>query len=326
MRAKRLLFCLMGPTAAGKTDVAVELVARSALEIVSVDSAMVYRGMDIGTGKPGPDVLARAPHRLIDVREPAQTYSAAQFVEDATNAIKEIHAAGRVPLLVGGTGLYFRALRRGLSPLPGADQKVRAGLEAEAGRLGLGALYARLAKVDPSSAERIHPNDPQRIQRALEVYELTGRPMSALLDAGRRQGETFQVNAVSLEPAERGWLHARIARRFERMLDKGLVAEVAGLKQSGRLGDGMPALRAVGYRQVWRYLEGDGDLEDLRARAAAATRQLARRQLTWLRKETAAARFDCGGPSVAEQVRAHFAASMDGALRGAGPRKLFPPL
>ncbi len=297
----------MGPTAAGKTDVAVELVTRLPLEIISVDSAMVYRGMDIGTGKPAPEVLTRAPHRLIDIREPEQTYSAAQFVNDARDAISEIRAGGRVPLLVGGTGLYFRALSRGLSRLPEADPQVRAGLEADMNRLGPRALHARLADVDPASAGRIHPNDPQRIQRALEVYEITGKPMSALLDLGRGQGKSFEVNAVSLEPVERGWLHARIARRFEDMLDRGLVDEVSGLKRSGRLDEGMPALRAVGYRQAWRFLHGDGDLEDLKSRTTAATRQLARRQLTWLRKESEVTRFDCAEPSVAAQVTTYFA-------------------
>ena len=300
----------MGPTAAGKTDVAVELVARLPLEIISVDSAMVYRGMDIGTGKPTPEVLARAPHRLIDIREPRQTYSAAQFVKDARKALMEIQAGGRIPLLVGGTGLYFRALSRGLSLLPEADPQVRAALAAEIDRLGLRAVHARLAKVDPASAGRIHPNDPQRIQRALEVHEVTGKPMSALLESGGGQGQSFEVHAVSLEPAERGWLHARIARRFEAMLDKGLVEEVAALKQSGRLDEGMPALRAVGYRQVWRFLQGNGDLEELKERATAATRQLARRQLTWLRKETEITRFDCSARSVAGQVKTHFARSV----------------
>lgn len=297
----------MGPTAAGKTDVAVELVARLPLEIISVDSAMVYRGMDIGTGKPAPQVLTRAPHRLIDIREPKQSYSAARFVKDAKEAIGEIQAAGRVPLLVGGTGLYFRALSRGLSPLPEADPRIRSTLEADINRLGPRAMHARLAKVDPGSAERIHPNDPQRIQRALEVYEITGKPMSALLDPGAGQGQRFNVNAVSLEPAERGWLHARIARRFGDMLDSGFVEEVSELRKSGRLDEGMPALRAVGYRQAWRFLQGDGDLEDLKSRAIAATRQLARRQLTWLRKEPEVTRFDCAEPSIAFQVTTHFA-------------------
>lgn len=310
-RVKGLLLFLMGPTAAGKTDVAVELVARLPLEIISVDSAMVYRGMDIGTGKPGAEILARAPHRLIDIREPGQTYSAAQFVVDASEAIEEIRAAGRIPLLVGGTGLYFRALSRGLSPLPQANPRVRAALEAETERLGTAALHARLREVDPESARRIHRNDPQRIQRALEVYQLTGKAMSALIAEGPDPDQNFEVEAVSLEPASRQWLHRRIAERFEQMLDRGLVDEVAALRKSGRLKQGMAALRAVGYRQTWQYLHGDGDLESLKSRAVAATRQLARRQLTWLRKESEVTRFDCEASSLAARVRSHFARRLD---------------
>ena len=300
------LLCLLGPTAAGKTDVAVALVERLPLEIISVDSAMVYRGMDIGTGKPGADVLVRAPHRLIDIREPAETYSAAQFVTDAGEAIREIHAAGRIPLLVGGTGLYFRALERGLSPLPEADAEIRTQLEAEAGRDGLSALHARLKKIDPESARRIHRNDPQRIQRALEVYAITGRPMSELIAESESRGTGYEMHKASLEPASRRWLHERIERRFRLMLERGLVDEVTELKRSGRLRDDMPAMRAVGYRQVWQHLAGEIDLEGLLTRGVAATRQLARRQLTWLRKEKTLVRFDCGRPSVTRSVLSEF--------------------
>ena len=300
------LLCLLGPTAAGKTDVAVALVESLPLEIISVDSAMVYRGMDIGTGKPGADVLVRAPHRLIDIREPAETYSAAQFVADAGEAIREIHAAGRIPLLVGGTGLYFRALERGLSPLPEADADIRTQLEAKAARDGLNALHARLKEIDPESARRIHRNDPQRIQRALEVHAITGRPMSELIAEGESRGTVYEMHKVSLEPANRRWLHERIEERFRLMLERGLVDEVAELKRSGRLRDDMPAMRAVGYRQVWQHLAGDGNREDLLARGVAATRQLARRQLTWLRKEKTLVRFDCGRPSVTRSVLSEF--------------------
>lgn len=303
---ERPLLCLMGPTAAGKTDAAVALVSRLPADIISVDSAMVYRGMDIGTGKPGPEVLAKAPHRLIDIREPAETYSAAAFVEDAKAAIAEIHAAGRIPLLVGGTGLYFRALNRGLSRLPAADADIRAELEEALQREGVRRMHARLAAVDPASARRIHPNDPQRIQRALEVFRLTGKPMSRLLDAGSAEAAPYPVIAASLEPDERDWLHDRIAARFESMLKRGFVDEVAGLKASGRLSDGMSALRAVGYRQVWQYLEGDGDLHVLKARGIAATRQLARRQLTWLRREPLLRRFDCAAPNAADRLLSYF--------------------
>ena len=309
---------LMGPTASGKTDLAVALVSRLPFEIVSVDSAMVYRGMDIGTGKPDAVTLARAPHRLIDIREPRDTYSAAQFRADALKAIHEITAAGRIPLLVGGTGLYFRALERGLSPLPAADARVRAALNQEAVRSGWPALHARLARVDPKSAGRIHPNDPQRIQRALEVHALTGHAMSSLIDASRKMPPPFAVHGIRLEPGDRDRLHQRIARRFHGMLDRGLVDEVAGLRASARLAAGMPALRAVGYRQVWAYLDGDGDLAALAERAIAATRQLARRQLTWLRAEAGGRRFACGGKDLPAAVEAylrprlHGGASRDG--------------
>jgi len=309
--AARPVLFLMGPTASGKTDLAVALVERLPLEIVSVDSAMVYRGMDIGTGKPDCEVLSRAPHRLIDIREPEETYSAAQFREDALEAIAEIRDAGRVPLMVGGTGLYFRTLTKGLSPLPAADPRIRAVLESDARRLGWGALHDRLAAVDPASATRIHRNDPQRIQRALEVHAITGKSMSALVEAGRGHGPGLSVHAVSLEPAERVWLHQRIATRFREMLSRGLVEEVATLRDSGKLRAGMPALRAVGYRQTWAHLEGGLDRETLAERGIAATRQLARRQLTWLRGEPEVSRFDCGQDAVTEQVFAHFAARME---------------
>jgi tRNA dimethylallyltransferase len=307
--AARPVLFLMGPTASGKTDLAVALVERLPLEIVSVDSAMVYRGMDIGTGKPDREVLSRAPHRLIDIREPEETYSAAQFREDALEAIAEIRDAGRVPLLVGGTGLYFRALEKGLSPLPAADPRIRAALESDARRLGWGALHDRLAAVDPASAARIHRNDPQRVQRALEVHAITGKSMSALME-GHRRGPGLSVHAVSLEPAERAWLHQRIARRFRQMLSRGLVEEVAALRDSGKLQAGMPALRAVGYRQTWAHLEGNLDRGALAERGIAATRQLARRQLTWLRGEPDVSRFDCCQDAVTERVFAHFATRM----------------
>lgn len=296
---------LMGPTASGKTDLAVALVSRLPFEIVSVDSAMVYRGMDIGTGKPDAVTLSRAPHRLIDIREPRDTYSAAQFRADALNAIHEITGAGRIPLLAGGTGLYFRALERGLSQLPAANTGVRAALDQEAVKSGWPALHARLARVDPKSARRIHPNDAQRIQRALEVHALTGQAMSTLNDASREVPPPFSVHGVWLDPGDRDRLHRRIARRFYEMLERGLVDEVAGLRGSGRLAAGMPALRAVGYRQVWAYLDGDGDLAALAERSIAATRQLARRQLTWLRAEAGARRFAGGDKDLPAAVEAY---------------------
>ncbi len=275
---------LMGPTAAGKTDLALALAERLPVDIVSVDSAMVYRRMDIGTGKPPPEVLARHPHHLVDIREPHEPYSAAEFQADARRAIEAIRAAGRIPLLVGGTMLYFRALTEGLSHLPAADPALRRELEAQLVRCGSAALHAELARLDPRAARRIHPNDPQRILRALEVCRLAGRPYSELL--GERHGALRgPCLKLALAPAERARLHRRIERRFDAMLAAGLVDEVAALRRDPRIHAELPSMRSVGYRQVWRYLEGEGDWENLRQRGWAATRQLAKRQFTWLRRE-----------------------------------------
>jgi tRNA dimethylallyltransferase len=276
---------LMGPTASGKTDLAVYLVQLLPLEIVSVDSAQVYRGMDVGTAKPDPQVLARAPHRLIDIRDPAQSYSAAQFRADALVAMAEITAAGRVPLLVGGTGLYFRALLYGLSDLPAADPALRARLERDAKCKGWDCLHERLRRLDPAAAARIHPNDPQRIQRALEVYELTGQPLSQLQ---KGLGEPILENCVlklACGPRDREVLRRRIAARFRAMLGQGLEREVRALLARGDLGPSTPCLRSVGYRQMVRYLLGEWDYATMRERGIVATRQLAKRQLTWLRSE-----------------------------------------
>lgn len=281
---------LMGPTAAGKTQVAVSLTQRLPCDIVSVDSAMVYRGLDIGSGKPDAATLARAPHRLIDIRDPHQPYSAAEFRADALAAIRAILARGRIPLLVGGTGLYFRALRCGLSPLPPADPRVRARLAAEAAHAGWESLHARLAVLDPQAGARIRRSDPQRIQRALEVIELTGSPLSALQRSDAGQPCPFPIITVSLEPGSRDWLHRRIADRFHRMLRDGLEDEVRALRIGASLPAHLPAARAVGYRQMHQYLTGEVDRETMIARAVAATRQLARRQLTWLRCEAVDAR------------------------------------
>ncbi len=279
-----LVVCLAGPTASGKTDLAVALVQRLPLDIVSVDSAQVYRGLDIGTAKPDAATRALAPHRLIDICEPEDPYSAARFVRDARREIAAIHAAGRVPLLVGGTMLYFRALLEGLSPLPPADPTLRRRLAAEAAAHGWQHLHQRLAARDPQAAARIHPNDPQRLQRALEVVELTGRPLSDLQrSAGPRLLDECEVLAFGLLPADRAALHRRIARRFEAMLAAGLVEEVEGLRRRPGLHGGLPALRSVGYRQVWAYLEGDCTYPEMVERGIIATRQLAKRQMTWLR-------------------------------------------
>jgi len=273
---------LMGPTASGKSAVALELSKRLPLEIVSVDSAQVYRGMDIGTAKPDAPTRARIPHHLIDIISPEQAYSAARFRTDALAAIAAIRARGRVALLVGGTMLYFKALREGLSALPGADHAVRARLDERAAARGWPALHAELAKVDPATAARLRPTDAQRIQRALEVYELSGRPLSALHET-RDATDASEYLAFALIPVDRAELHRRIAERFDAMLVAGLIDEVRGLRVRHALRADTPSMRCVGYRQVWQFLEGDGDRTTLRDRGVAATRQLAKRQLTWLR-------------------------------------------
>ncbi|NYT71649.1 tRNA (adenosine(37)-N6)-dimethylallyltransferase MiaA [Halomonas sp. QX-2] len=274
---------LMGPTAAGKTDAAMALHERLGHELISVDSAMVYRGMDIGSAKPSAAELARAPHHLIDIRDPAEPYSAADFRVDALSLMRQISAAGKVPLLVGGTMLYYKRLVEGVANLPSADPAIRQRLEAQWQNEGLLSLHQRLAEVDVLSAQRIHPNDPQRVMRALEVYYASGRPMSELW--AEQQPETFpwRVLSIALAPSDRSLLHQRIALRFEVMLGEGLINEVAALKKRNDLHLGLPAMKSVGYRQVWEYLEGEYDYASLVERGVIATRQLAKRQLTWLR-------------------------------------------
>lgn len=287
---------LMGPTASGKTDLAVHLAERLPCDIVSVDSAMVYRGMDIGTAKPDAATLERAPHRLIDIRDPAQAYSAAEFAADAAREIESIHAARRIPLLAGGTMLYFRALAHGLSPLPPADPAVRAGLSDEAQRLGWEALHGRLAAHDPESAARIHPNDAQRIQRALEVLEITGQPPSHWYARRSHAGPAWPVLKFAVAPGDRARLHDRIRTRFDAMLAAGFVAEVEKLHARPDLDLDKPALRAVGYRQLWRHLDGEWSLEEARTQGVYASRQLAKRQLTWLRRESDVRWLDSDDP------------------------------
>ena len=293
---------LMGPTASGKTGLAVDLAERLGCGIISVDSAMVYRGMDIGTAKPTADVLARAPHRLIDILDPRDAYSAARFRTDALREMRAVSAAGRVPLLVGGTGLYFRALERGLSALPAAEPEVRRRLAGEAEALGWPALHARLAHVDAATAARIHPNDAQRLQRALEVWEVTGRPMSELLGEPTAPRLPFRFIKVVLDPLDRPALHARIADRFHGMLRMGFLEEVERLRARGDLGPDLASMRAVGYRQVWVHLEGRIDYASMVDHGIGATRQLAKRQLTWLRAEPDAARIDATALDAGEQV------------------------
>ena len=295
MRPRAL--ALMGPTASGKTACALALAQRLGGEIVSVDSALVYRGLDIGAAKPTADEQAQVPHHLIDLREPWQPYSAAEFASDARIAINDIVARGKVPILAGGTGLYFRALLDGLSDMPEADDAVRAQISTEAQAQGWTALHAQLAEVDPIAAARIHATDAQRIQRALEVYRVSGRPISAWQREARGQRLPLKVLKLVLAPPERGILHARIERRFDAMLEAGFLDEVRALRSLPPLQVhptplDLPALRAVGYRQAWEHLEGGSSPAQFRERAIAATRQLAKRQFTWLRGEPDARWFD----------------------------------
>lgn len=299
---------LMGPTGAGKTALAAGLVARLPLEIVSVDSAMVFRGMDIGTAKPGPDLLARAPHHLIDLIDPTESYSAARFVADANRVMGEIRARGRVPLLVGGTMLYFRALQSGLAKLPAADAAVRANIERRAVELGWPALHAELRRLDPAAALRIRPGDQQRIQRALEVIELTGGPISARQHEDLRGAVRDADLRLVLAPAERAGMAERLAGRFRQMMNDGLLAEVRRLHRRGDLHAALPAMRLIGYRQLWAHLDGAMDLDEAVDRAIIATRQLARRQLTWLRAEPAAEWFDAMDPGLIDRLSARIKA------------------
>lgn len=305
------ILCIMGPTAAGKTGLAVELVQRLPFEIISVDSAMVYRGMDIGTAKPERDMLDIAPHHLIDILDPAQSYSAAKFRADALALMEQILERGRLPLLVGGTMLYFRALQYGLSELPAADSELRAELEARAAQQGWEAMHAELARVDPSTAARIHPNDPQRIGRALEVYELSGRPMSEWFEQGRGETSPYAFVNLALAPPERATLHERIAERFHRMLELGLVDEVRALYERGDLHAELPSMRAVGYRQVWSYLAGEGSFAQMAERGVIATRQYAKRQYTWLRSDASLHWLDPATPRLLDRVTAWYQGQAD---------------
>jgi tRNA dimethylallyltransferase len=282
---------LMGATATGKTALACALATRFPFDLISVDSALVYRGLDIGTAKPDAAVLARHPHRLIDVRDPSEPYSAADFRRDARAAMEAITRSGLVPLLVGGTGLYFRALAQGLSDLPEASPAIRARISDDAERSSWAAQHARLAELDPAAAARIQPGDQQRIQRALEIIELTGRPVSEQT-GGLPERFPWRVLKLALVPKDRGDLHARIAQRFDAMLAAGFLDEVRALRRRGDLHAALPALRAVGYRQAWEHLEGEADAPTFRERSIFATRQLAKRQVTWLRGELDALCFD----------------------------------
>lgn len=285
---------VMGPTASGKTALAADLARRFDGEIVSVDSAQVYRGMDIGTAKASAGLRREIPHHLLDLRDPANAYSAAEFRADAKAAIAAIRQRGRLPVLAGGTGLYFHALFRGLAPMPPSDPAVREALAGRARREGTPALHRRLQRVDPAAAGRIHPNDFQRLQRALEVFELTQKPISDWQAPAGGDADLVPCRLI-IRPARRALLHERIAERFDAMLRAGLVDEVRALYERGDLHADLPAIRAVGYRQVWAWLAGDGDFAQMTGRARAATRQLAKRQLTWLRREPNACRLSVSG-------------------------------
>lgn len=302
---------LMGPTASGKTGLAVELARRFPVELISVDSALVYRDMNIGTAKPDAETLARAPHHLIDIIPPTEAYSAAQFRNDALRLMGEVTARGRIPLLVGGTMLYFKTLEGGLSDLPQADPGIRKQLEEEAAARGWPALHARLAEVDPASAARLEPADAQRVQRALEVYALTGKPLSAHFTVEVGQSMLpYRLLKLALSPSDRAVLHARIAQRFDAMLAGGLVDEVRQLRERYTLDLSMPSMRCVGYRQAWQYLDGELDSLSLREKGVAATRQLAKRQMTWLRSMRDVVELDCintGLASAAEVLLDGFA-------------------
>ncbi|GIU48781.1 MULTISPECIES: tRNA (adenosine(37)-N6)-dimethylallyltransferase MiaA [Shewanella] len=281
LKQPKVLF-LMGPTASGKTSLAIEMAQKHNCEIISVDSALIYRQMDIGSAKPNADELALAPHRLIDILDPSESYSAADFRRDALNEIEQIIARGKTPLLVGGTMMYFKALLEGLSPLPAADENVRAEINKQAEMLGWDALHQQLCEIDPVAGERIHPNDPQRLSRALEVFKITGKTMTELT-ATKSEALPYDVVQFAIAPLDRKVLHELIAKRFKLMMEQGFIEEVQRLKDRGDLHLDMPSMRCVGYRQCWQYLDEEFDCDTLVEKATAATRQLAKRQLTWLR-------------------------------------------
>ena len=293
---------LMGPTAAGKTGLAVELCQQFPLEIISVDSALVYRGMDIGTAKPDKDTLRQAPHRLIDIRDPSEPYSAAEFCEDALREMKSITTAGKVPLLVGGTMLYFRALEYGLSELPAADPDVRKQLEQQAAVVGWPAMHEILQQKDPQAAARIHPNDPQRIQRALEVIAVSGESMSDHYRKTADYSLDYRLHKIIISPEPRSVLHQRIEQRFDLMINDGFIDEMKALFARSDLNADLPSMRAVGYRQGWEWLQGEYTFEQMREKSIVATRQLAKRQLTWLRRESASIWYDLQTDGVKQEV------------------------
>ena len=302
MSTRRSAVLLMGPTGSGKTEAAVRLAEQLPLEIISVDSALVYRGMDIGTAKPTLSVRARVPHHLIDIRDPTEGYSVGEFTLDVQQAMQGIWSRGRQPLLVGGTMMYFHALTEGIADLPEADLAVRAAIDAKAAQAGWAAVHEELAQVDPKAAARIHINDPQRIQRALEVHRITGQTITTLQQDRVSVFADVNVIEIALAPLERGELHTKIEMRFKAMLDAGFVEEVRSLYERGDLSPEHPSMRAVGYRQLWRYLAGQSGLNEATNQAIAATRQLAKRQMTWLRRRTQARWLDSMRPEVARAI------------------------
>jgi tRNA dimethylallyltransferase len=305
---RRCALLLMGPTGAGKSELALELAQRLPFEIVSVDSAQVYRGMDIGTAKPDLATRARVPHHLIDIRDPETSYSAGEFVRDAAQAMQDIWRRGRQPLLVGGTMLYFHAFSGGIAELPEADEGIRSQIDAQAQAHGWASLHAELERIDPAAAARIHVNDPQRIQRALEVYRVTGEPITRLQQKRASSSAGIELMEFALAPLERSVLHARIEQRFDSMLAAGFLDEVRHLRERSALTAEHPSMRAVGYRQVWKFLAGQCDLEQTKKQAVAATRQLAKRQLTWLRRRQSATWLD--------SARSDLTSVVTGALSG----------
>lgn len=301
------VLCLAGPTASGKSASSLALADRWPIEIINVDSATIYRGMDIGTAKPGPQERQRVPHHLLDIRDPSESYSAASFRTDALALIEQIVSRNQIPVLCGGTMLYYKALREGLSALPEADPAIRAQIDAEARQQGWPAMHAHLAGFDPETAQRLEPNDSQRIQRAIEIYRSSGKPMSYWLAHPLREpAPDIDFVTLSLEPSNRLVLHERIAQRYHAMIEQGLVGEVTALYQRGDLHLGLPSMRCVGYRQIWDHLDGQLTLEEAIDRAIAATRQLAKRQLTWLRAQPERHRVDCLAPDAVDQVVSHF--------------------
>jgi tRNA dimethylallyltransferase len=299
------IVAIMGPTASGKTAAALEIAKHIPSEIISVDSALVYRQMDIGTAKPSAAELAAAPHHLINIIDPSEAYSVAQFLIDAKRLVGEIHARNKLPILVGGTMMYFKALTNGLDELPAADPAIRAELDAEALRIGVPGLHARLATLDAITAARLKPNDSQRIQRALEIIAITGQPMSALLAQQAKAEPTFDMLSLSLEPSERSALHQRIARRFDIMLEQGFLDEVRQLRQRGDLHPDLPSMRCVGYRQAWEHLDGTCSYDEMRELGIIATRQLAKRQITWLRSIPERIVIDCLGQNPNAEILHH---------------------